>query len=167
VNVAAPVTVGGNAISVLGDADSTNATTTAPTGHLRRRRPTAPRHDAGLDRHHSAARRPGRPPTDGTLGGNAVASSATPRRRGRPGGTTGNPGNPGTPDGTRRQPRRNLGGNAVGTPRRHRQAPAWWPAARWRRATTGGINLLPRLACWLAALALGVMLTARRRSRTE
>lgn len=34
-------------------------------------------------------------------------------------------------------------------------------------ATTGGIlNLLPLLA-GLAALALGVMLTARRRSRTE
>ena len=164
VNVAAPVTVGGNAISVLGDADSTKATTTAPTRTSGTT--TGGSTTSGLDGILGGTQL-GLPITAPiTLGGNAVAVVGDATTTGPTTGTPGNPGNPGNP-GTPGNP-----GNPgnPGTPTTGGTPITGMVAASGpvkTLAVTGGVlDMLP-LVGGLLALALGVMLTARRRSRTE
>lgn len=100
--ISAPVTAGGNAISVIGDSQSTDATTTAPTGSGGGT-PETTGQDGILGGTQLAL--PLSVPV--TLGGNAVSvigdsetgSSTTPVDPGNPGdpGTPGDPGDPGTP----------------------------------------------------------------------
>ena len=162
--ITAPITAGGNAISVLGDADSTKATTTAPTRTSGTT--TGGSTTSGLDGILGGTQL-GLPITAPiTLGGNAVAVVGDATTTGPTTGTPGNPGNPGNP-GTPGNP-----GNPgnPGTPTTGGTPITGMVAASGpvkTLAVTGGVlDMLP-LVGGLLALALGVMLTARRRSRTE
>ncbi|EPD85890.1 hypothetical protein HMPREF1529_00905 [Microbacterium sp. oral taxon 186 str. F0373] len=174
VDAAAPVTVGGNAVSVLGDAESTNAATAAPA-------------DTSGTASSGGATTDG---TDGilggtqlglpvsapiTLGGNAIAvagdaTTTQPATGGTttpgttvpgtttPGTTTPGTTTPGTTTPTTTNPV--AGGSSVTG-----MVAASGPV-RTLASTGGMFDMLPLLA-GLAALTLGVMLTARRHSRTE
>ena len=173
VDVVLPVNLGGNAVSVLGDAESTNSTTAEParSGGGATDGSTTSGNDGIL-----GGTQLGLPVSAPiTLGGNAIAvagdaTTTQPATGGTttpgttvpgtttPGTTTPGTTTPGTTTPTTTNPV--AGGSSVTG-----MVAASGPVRTL--ASTGGIlNMLPLLA-GLAALTLGVMLTAHRHSRTE
>lgn len=162
--ISAPVTASGNAISVIGDSQSTDATTTAPTGSGGGT-PETTGQDGILGGTQLAL--PLSVPV--TLGGNAVSvigdsetgSSTTPVDPGNPGdpGTPGDPGDPGTPGtpGTPGNPGNPGGGITGGS-----QSAA---LSATGLASTGGTAPLWGIAAALLAAGVTATLLGRRPAR--